>query len=137
MKQFLKYIMLLLCGGGIYYIIEIIARGHSHWSMFLTGGVCFVLMGLINEFTPKMPLLKQMILSMVIVTVIEFTVGCIINLWLGWNVWDYSDRFCNILGQVCIRGSCYWLFLSVPAVIIDDYLRYWLFDEEEPHYKLL
>ena len=136
MKHFLKYIILIFCGGSIYYIIELTTRGYSHWSMFLTGGVCFVLMGLVNEFTPRMPLLKQMIVCMVIVTCVEFIVGCIVNLWIGWNVWDYSDSFCNILGQVCIRGSCYWLFLSAPAIVLDDYLRYWWFEEEKPYYRL-
>ena len=136
MKQLLKFIILLLCGGMMYYIVEIMARGHSHWTMFLTGGICFVLVGLLNEITPKMPLLWQMFISMAVITVIEFAVGCVVNIWLGWNVWDYSGRAFNLIGQICLKNSCYWFFLSAVAVFIDDYLRYWLFREDKPKYKI-
>lgn len=136
MKRVAKYAFLLLIGGALYCLIEMIARGYSHWTMLLVGGVCFILVGLLNEFTPKMPLLRQMALSMVLITVIEFAAGCIVNIWLGWNVWDYSDRAFNLFGQICLKNSCYWFFLSAVAVYIDDYLRFWLFGEEKPRYKL-
>ena len=37
-----------------------------------------------------MPLWQQMLLGACIVTVLEFLTGCIVNLWLGWDVWDYT-----------------------------------------------
>ena len=121
----------------MYYVIEILWRGYSHWTMFLLGGFCFVLIGLINEiFTFQIPLAKQMLISTVIITVAEFVCGCIVNLWLKWNVWDYSELPMNILGQICAPYSILWFFLSFIAIILDDYLRYWLFGEEKPEYKL-
>ncbi len=124
-------------GGLMYYVIEILWRGYSHWTMFLLGGFCFVLIGLINEiFTFQIPLAKQMLISTVIITVAEFVCGCIVNLWLKWNVWDYSELPMNILGQICAPYSILWFFLSFIAIILDDYLRYWLFGEEKPEYKL-
>ena len=67
-------------------------RGRSHWTMFILGGVCFVLIGLLNEGIPwEMPLVLQGVMgSACIVTPLEFVTGCIVNLWLGWGVWDYS-----------------------------------------------
>lgn len=132
MKYLLKYISLLLIGGSIYYMIEVLARGFSHWTMFLVGGICFILVGIINEITPKMPLIRQMFLSAIIITVIEFISGCILNLSLGWNVWDYSDEFGNILGQICVKHSIYWFLLSSIGIVLDDYIRYFLFGEEKP-----
>ena len=41
---------LFLIGGALYYVIEILWRGYSHWSMFILGGICFVIMGLLNEY---------------------------------------------------------------------------------------
>ena len=29
-----------------------------------------------------------------------------------------------------------WMFVSIAAVVLDDWLRYWLFGEERPHYTL-
>ena len=103
--------------------------------MFLVGGLCFWLIGLINEVIPwEMPLWQQCIIGAVIVTAVEFFAGCIINIWLGWQVWDYSGLPLNILGQICLPFSVLWVFLAAVGIILDDYLRYWLFGEDKPHY---
>ena len=133
-----KALVLWSIGGLIYICCELLFRGYSHWTMFFVGGICFLCIGAINEFIPwEMPIWQQAIIGSVIVTAIEFISGCIINIWLGWNVWDYSDMPCNLLGQICLPFTAIWLILSIVAVILDDYLRYWMFGEEKPHYKLL
>lgn len=137
MKQFSKYAVLLLTGGTAYYLIEIIARGFSHWTMFLVGGICFILVGIINEITPKMPLIRQMLLSAVIITAVEFISGCILNIWLGLSIWDYTDEIGNIFGQICPKHTVYWFLLSAVAVFLDDFIRYKFFGEEKPHYKIV
>lgn len=122
-------------GGLLYVILEVIWRGYSHWTMFLVGGICFLIIGTINEVIPwGMPLLWQCIFGALIVTAVEFLSGCIINIWLGWHVWDYSDMPFNVLGQICLPFSCLWVLISAVAVVLDDYLRYWLFGEEKPRY---
>lgn len=137
MKHLIKYFILLLIGGVAYYCIEILARGFSHWTMFFVGGICFILIGIINEITPKMPLIHQMILSAVIITAIEFISGCVLNLWLGLGIWDYSENFGNILGQICPKHTVYWFLLSSVGIVVDDYIRYFLFEEEKPQYHIL
>lgn len=131
----LRPLFLFGIGGLIYYVIEILWRGYSHWTMFLLGGLCFILVGMINEVF-KFSLVKQMLISTMIITIAEFICGCVVNLWLKWDVWDYSELPMDILGQICIPYSILWFFLSVIAIILDDYLRYLLFGEEKPEYKL-
>lgn len=134
----LRPLVMIGVGGLIYVLIELAFRGRSHWTMFVVGGLCFWLIGLINEIIPwEMPLWKQCIIGAVIVTTVEFLSGCIINLWLGWNIWDYSDMPFNLFGQICLPFSIAWVGLSAVAIVIDDYLRYWIYGEEKPHYKLL
>lgn len=133
--RYVKPFILFGIGGFLYYAIEILWRGYSHWTMFILGGLCFVLVGFINEVF-KFQLVKQMFLSSVIITVLEFICGCIVNLWLHWNIWDYSELPFNVFGQICLPYSILWFFLSLIAIILDDYLRYWLFGEEKPEYKL-
>ena len=53
MKAFLKETALAVCGGCLYVVLELLWRGRSHWTMFLLGGVCFVLIGLFNEDIPS------------------------------------------------------------------------------------
>lgn len=137
MIRIARPLILFGIGGLMYYVIEILWRGYSHWTMLLLGGFCFVLIGLINEiFTFQIPLVKQMLVSTVIITVAEFVCGCVVNIWLKWNVWDYSELPLNLMGQICLPYSFLWFSLSVIAILLDDYLRHWLFGEEKPKYKL-
>lgn len=137
MRKILKILILFLIGGVSYTIVEMAYRGRTHWTMILVGGICFVLIGAQNElYTWEMSFMLQCFVGALIVTAVEFISGCIINKMLGWNVWDYSGLQCNLLGQICLLFSCLWVFLSVPAIILDDYLRFWLFGEEKPRYTL-
>lgn len=135
--KLLRPLILFNIGGLLYILIELLWRGYSHWTMFFVGGICFVLIGLINElFTFNIPLITQMTISSVLITLIEFISGCIINIRFNLNVWDYSNMPFNILGQICIPFMILWFFLSVLGIILDDYLRYWFFAEEKPRYKI-
>ena len=137
MRQYLKELFLAVTGSLLYIILELVWRGHSHWTMFVLGGLCFALIGIINELIPWcMPLWKQALIGTVIITGLEFLTGCIVNLWLGWNVWDYSDMPLNLLGQICVPYILLWVPVSLIAIMLDDWLRYWMFDEERPHYCL-
>ena len=133
-----KYFILGIIGGAVYVLLEMLWRGFSHWTMFLLGAVCFILIGLVNEvFEWDTPLLLQMLRGCAIITALEFVTGCIVNLWLGWDVWDYSQYKFNILGQISLHSSVGWYFLSLVGIFLDDWLRYKLFGEEKPRYKIL
>lgn len=130
-----KSIFLFVFGGGIYCLIEMLFRGHTHFTMIFVGGVCFLMCGMLNEVIPwEMPLPEQMIICAVNITAVEFIAGMILNVWLNLNVWDYSNMPLNIMGQICLPFSVAWFFLSAVGIIMDDYLRYWIFGEEKPHY---
>ncbi len=137
MKQILKNMILCCIGGALYIVIELLWRRYSHWTMFILGGICFFYIGLINEeFTWDMPLVKQMFIGAIVITMWEFLFGIIVNGVYNLNVWDYSNMPFNILGQICLPYCILWFFISLPAIVLDDWLRYWLFKEEKPHYKL-
>ena len=137
MASVLKYFFLFFFGGIVYVLIEMLWRGYSHWSMFILGGICFVLLGLINKkYTWDIPLLIQMLIGTFIITLMEFIFGCIFNLWLNLNVWDYYDLPFNIMGQICLPYSVLWMFLSLIIIFVDDGIRHFLFGEELPEYRL-
>ena len=135
MNRYRKEIILWLIGGLIYMGIELMWRCYSHWTMFVLGGICFILLGQINEVIPwNMPLWMQGLIGTAIITALEFITGCIVNLWLGWGVWDYSTVPFNVLGQICPLYMVFWIPISLMGIILDDYMRYWFFCEEKPHY---
>lgn len=119
-------------------MVEILYRGHTHPSMLVLGGVCFVCCGLINEFfTWDMPLVKQMLISSLVITTFELIAGLILNVGIGLNVWDYSAIPMNFMGQICLPFTLVWFLISAPVIVFDDIIRCVLFGEEEPRYKLL
>ena len=63
MKSIIKYPMLFLFGGSIYYLLEIIFRGYSFPAMVVCGGLCFVICGAINEKNRCMPLVLQQLIA--------------------------------------------------------------------------
>ena len=141
--------VLFFIGGGLYTLFELLWRGYSHWTMFVVGGLCFILIGYLNEhkYTWEMPLARQALISAVIITVIEFLTGCIVNLWLKWNVWDYSGLPFNLFGQICLYYFLLWVPLSVLGIVLDDWIRYMIYSlfheiypsmekRKRPHYKL-
>ena len=134
-KNVIKMVVLLLIGGTTYFSIEMLWRGHSHWTMALVGGVCFILIGAINEYLPwELGMIQQAFIGASIVTAVELIAGLILNVWLKLGIWDYSNMPFNLWGQICLPFFFAWLALSIVAIVIDDYLRYWLFKEEKPHY---
>lgn len=133
-----EYLVIFLIGGFAYCTIELLWRGHTHPSMFILGGLCLIIVGLLNEgiFPQNFGIIPQMITGGLVITVLEFITGLIVNVGLGLNVWDYSNLPLNIMGQICLPFTIAWIFLSFVAIWVDDCIRYKLFDEPWPEYEL-
>ena len=132
-----KFLFLFGIGAFLYLLIEIWYRGYTHWTMAILGGLCFVLVGFINEYLSwDTPLWLQGIIGAFIITSLEFAFGLVLNIWLGLGIWDYSKMPFNLLGQICLPFTIAWFFLAIVAIVLDDWLRHWFFGEEKPRYKL-
>ncbi|MGN0463057.1 MAG: hypothetical protein ACI4HZ_11515, partial [Ruminococcus sp.] len=59
-------------------------------------------------------LLEKCVAGAILITTLEFTVGCFVNLVFHMNVWNYSSMPFNLLGQVCLVYSTLWGFLCIP-----------------------
>ncbi len=100
-----------------YGSIELLWRGHTHWTMLLLGGLCLYVIYIISS-RMREPLWKKLIACAAVVTALEFIVGCIVNVRLSWDVWDYSDMPLNLMGQICPTFSAMWLLLSLPCIFM-------------------
>ena len=137
MKQLCKLIFLFVVGGLLYAVIEILWRGYTHWTMAILGGMCFLVCGGLNEWLSwDTPLWIQSLICCLAITAAELVAGLILNVWLGLGIWDYSSLPFNLAGQICLGYSCLWYLLSIPAIMLDDWLRHWFFQEERPQYNL-
>lgn len=97
-----------------YGCIEILWRGHTHWTMLLCGGVALLLLRRISR--TALPFLTQCALGGASITGLELSAGLVVNRALHWGVWDYSARWGNVLGQVCPLYSTLWFLLCIPVL---------------------
>ena len=111
----LEFLFIFIIGALGYGSIEILWRGYTHWSMLMLGGICLYFMYLVANKMRESPW-KKIIMCTCIVTSLEFMVGCIVNITLGWDIWDYSDMKYNLYGQICPAFSAMWLLLSIPCI---------------------
>ncbi len=107
-------------GAAAYPVVELLWRGHTHWAMSLTGGICTLAIHLLNGRMSKRSLTARCGMGCAVITLAEFAVGCVVNRLLGWNVWDYSNVPFNIMGQVCLLYSAFWFLLSIPVVALSS-----------------
>lgn len=120
--------------GALYMVLEGIWRGWTHISILVVGGLSAFFIGKLNEH-PKFydrKMWQQCVIGTAIVLILEFVSGMVLNVWLKLNIWDYSNTWGNLYGQICIPFAILWFMLVPFAIYADDYLRYKLFHEKKP-----
>lgn len=127
-----KHLSLFFIMGMVYFILEWIWRfGSSNIIMIFIGGICSVLIGLLNEYQQyyKLKIYQQSLIGTFIVLVIEFFSGMFLNVYLGLNLWSYFDTWGNLYGQICIPYALLWFLLVPFCIFLDDFLRFKLYRE--------
>ena len=119
--KFWKVLLLFYLGGMVYTALELLWRGYSHSSMFVLGGLCFVLIGQLGRRKPKLPLVARTVVGACIVTVLELGCGLLVN--RNYRVWDYRQMPLNFLGQICLPYSLLWVALCIPVCILCRWMR--------------
>lgn len=104
---------LFLLGGGGYVALELLYRGRSHYSMFLAGGICFLLLGKLEEVRPRLPGIFRPLAGAGIITMVELAAGLLFN--RDYSVWDYRGVPGNFCGQICPRFMLLWIPLAAGA----------------------
>lgn len=136
MTQLQAYAIMFFTSGFLYCGIEILARGYSHISMFLAGGTCFLLVGVVEHLLGSSSIISQMFFCGLMITLVELIFGMIVNHLLHLNVWDYSKQQYNFQGQICLLYSNLWFLLSFPVIFLHDYMEFILLGSELPRYRI-
>jgi len=112
--KFLKTVLLFFIGGTGYVALEFLWRGWSHISMFFAGGVCFLLLGKLQNARPKLPLPLRGLVGAGIVTMVELAAGLLVN--RSYRVWDYRNMPLHFHGQICLPFFLLWIPISLFAM---------------------
>ena len=120
-----KTAVLFYIGGTAYMTLEFLWRGYSHGSMFVAGGLCFLLIGHLNRVQPRLILPLRAVTGALIVTMVELAAGMMVN--RRYTVWDYRGLPGNFMGQICPTFTLLWIPVSVLAMVLYDQLDRRLF----------
>ncbi len=122
-KRLNCFAVLFAIGGSAYGAIEVLWRGHTHWSMIITGGTCFAALYRIMIKTVSCSMTLRCCIGSAVITFFEFISGFLFNHCLKLNVWDYSDRRFNFCGQICPLYSLLWGLLTIPVAKVCSVIR--------------
>jgi len=122
MLKIKEYSASFLIGGTLYSALEILWRGYTHWTMCMAGGICFSMIYALND-RAHWPFIGKCAYGATFITLVEFQIGCVVNLMLGWDVWDYSFVRGNIMGQICPRFTFVWFLLCIPGLYLSEFIR--------------
>lgn len=82
------------------------------------------------------PLWLQALICGTAIVAAELAAGLVLNIWLGMAIWDYSALPGNLWGQICPQFWALWCLLSLPMIVILDWLRYAVEGGETPRYTM-
>ena len=119
--KFLRGCILFYIGGTAYMILEFLWRGRSHGSMFLLGGLCFLLVGGGAFRFQKIPTPARPVLGAGIITGLELVTGLLVN--RDHSVWDYRNQLFHYRGQICLAFSLLWVPASLAAMELYAFTR--------------
>ena len=113
-KKLREYAGLFVAGAVGYSLLEILWRGYTHWTMGVTGGLCLSTLYRLSGAVKDWGTGARCALGSAVITGYELAVGWLVNLKLGWRVWDYSALPFHFRGQICLLYSTIWFLLSMP-----------------------
>ncbi len=130
-------------GGTVYFLLEVVFKtltGHPErisWTMLVVAILLTIPVERAGEQLPwEVPLWLQALCCAALVTAVELIAGCIINLWLGWDVWDYTAMPGNLWGQICPQYSAIWWVLCLVFIPMFDWLRWAVEGGVRPRYTI-
>ena len=142
MKKIIGKLGLFLSCGFIYYMIEILFRGWSHWSMFVLAGFLgvFCVDSVNNVLSFDCDYIVQILISTILCIIGEGISGIILNVWLQLNVWDYSKMAFGtfFFGQCNVIFCVAWaLIIGLFAIFYCDAYNYYILKIEPCPYYII
>ena len=116
--EILRKITVFFLGGSGYVVLELLWRGRSHASMFLAGGLCFLLLGKLCTVKPRLPLALRCLVGAGVITCVELGMGLLFN--RDYRLWDYRHLPLNFYGQICLLFYLLWIPLSILAMALSN-----------------
>ena len=143
MRKAVLSLLLWTWTGTTYFFVEVVfktLRGRPEtisWTMLALASLLAIPLERFGAELPwDCPLWLQVLICGTAITAAELAAGLVLNICLGMAVWDYSSLPGNLWGQICPQFWALWCLLSLPMIVILDWLRYAVEGGETPHYTM-
>ena len=143
MRKAVLSLLLWTWTGTTYFFVEVVfktLRGRPETISWTMLALAILLTIPLERFGAELPwdcpLWLQALICGTAITAAELAAGLVLNICLGMAVWDYSSLPGNLWGQICPQFWALWCLLSLPMIVILDWLRYAVEGGETPHYTM-
>ena len=143
MRKAVLSLLLWTWTGTTYFFVEVVfktLRGRPETISWTMLALAILLAIPLERFGAELPwdcpLWLQALICGTAITVAELAAGLVLNICLGMAVWDYSSLPGNLWGQICPQFWALWCLLSLPMIVILDWLRYAVEGGETPRYTM-
>ena len=143
MRKAVLSLLLWTWTGTTYFFVEVVfktLRGRPETISWTMLALAILLAIPLERFGAELPwdcpLWLQVLICGTAITAAELAAGLVLNICLGMAVWDYSSLPGNLWGQICPQFWALWCLLSLPMIVILDWLRYAVEGGETPHYTM-
>lgn len=109
----MEYIYAFLFGMVGYPLLEILWRGYTHITMAFAGGICLSALYFISVRFGYLGNLADAAIGCAVITAVELVFGLVFNVAAGMNIWDYSSKPYNFMGQICAEYVFLWFLLCL------------------------
>ena len=143
MRKAVLSLLLWTWTGTTYFFVEVVfktLRGRPETISWTMLALAILLAIPLERFGAELPwdcpLWLQALICGTAITAAELAAGLVLNICLGMAVWDDSSLPGNLWGQICPQFWALWCLLSLPMIVILDWLRYAVEGGETPHYTM-
>lgn len=143
MRKAVLSLLLWTWTGTTYFFVEVVfktLRGRPEaisWTMLALAILLAIPLERFGAELPwDCPLWLQALICGTAIVAAELAAGLVLNIWLGMAIWDYSSLPGNLWGQICPQFWALWCLLSLPMIVILDWLRYAVEGGETPRYTM-
>ncbi len=139
LSRLLQVAFIFIFSGTAYVLLEMLCRGYSHITMWVLGGICGVIIALVNNdifLSSKTPFEIQVAFCATCCVLGEYIFGIIFN--RDFTIWDYREipgTFAD--GQLNIFFILLWIVICIFAIPLLDWIEYKLLDGRRPVYRFL
>ena len=112
----MEVFLIFIAGMAVYPALEIVWRGYTHITMAFAGGICACAIYLISTHFSGMRIFLCALVCCAAITATELVFGLVFNIGANMNIWDYSQKPFNFLGQICLEYCALWYLICLAVI---------------------